>query len=160
LVSCDQRQRPWLDPQEALSVAEDSLKITVDYDALNLLYSLQSRQKAVAERFLEDVLTGIQTYGIGNSAATNIALSLLGAWSENNRALKDPAAIRTIASLSLSNLNDETARELSNMIVNALLSNGPAKTVAAHGRIFIDGPSTLYPGQVHGMFQQLKPILG
>ena len=147
------------DPQEALSVAEDSLKITVDYGALNLLYSLQSRQKALAERFLEDVLNGIRTYGIGNSAATTIAINLLSTWIENNRAAKDPAAPRTTANLSLSNLNEETAREISNMIINALLSNGPAKTVVANGRAFIDGPSTLYPGQVQGMFQQLKPIL-
>jgi hypothetical protein len=45
------------------------------------------------------------------------------------------------------------------MIIDALLSNGPAKTVVANGRAFIDGPSTLYPGQVQGMFQQLKPML-
>ena len=147
------------DPQEALSVAEDSLKITVDYGALNLLHSLQSRQKALAERFLEDVLNGIRTCGIGNSAATTIAINLLSTWIENNRTAKDPAAPRTTASLSLSNLNEETAREISNMIINALLSNGPAKTVVANGRAFIDGPSTLYPGQVQGMFQQLKPML-
>jgi hypothetical protein len=147
------------DPREALSVAEDSLKITVDYEALNFLYSLQSKDKAIAERFLEDILSGIRTYGIGNSAATTLALNLLRAWSENKRALKDPDATRTITALTLSNLDDATARELSNLIIDALLSNEPARTVVAHGRSFIDGPSTLYPGQVYGMFQQLKPML-
>lgn len=147
------------DPEEALGLAEESLKITVDYDALNLLYSLQSQQKTIAERFLEDVLSGIRTYGIGNSAATNIALTLLRTWIENNRAAKEPAAQRTTANLSLSNLNEETAREISYMIINALLSNAPPRTVTAFGRMFIDGPSTLYPGQVHGIFQQLKPML-
>ena len=146
------------DPQEALSVAQDSLKFGIDYQALNLLYTLKS-QKAIAERFLEDILNGIRTYGIGNSSATPIALSLLRTWIEDNRTATDPSAPRTTSSLSLSNLDEETARELSNLLINALLSNAPPRTVVAFGRSFIDGPSTLYPGQIYGIFQQLKPIL-
>jgi hypothetical protein len=147
------------DPSEALAVAEDSLKITLDYGALELLYSLQSRQKAVAERFLADILDSIRTYGIGNSSVTPIALTLLRTWIENNRAAKDPAAQRTTTSLTLSNLDEATARELCNLIINALLIDAPARTVVGFGRRFIDGPSTLYPGMISGMLQQLKPML-
>lgn len=147
------------DPGEALRVAEDSLKIALDYEALNLLHSLQSQQKVLAERFLEDILNALRTYGIGNSPATPIAMSLLRTWTENNRAAKDPATPRTTTSLSLSNLNEETARELSSLVINALLSDAPARTVGAFGRRFIDGPSSLYPGQMYGIFQQLKPML-
>jgi hypothetical protein len=147
------------DPSDALSVAEDSLKIALDYEALNLLYRLQSQQKALAERFLDDILTGLRTYGIGNSPAAPIALNLLRTWSENNRVAKDPSAPRTTAVLSLSNFDEGTARELANMIIDALLSKEPARTVTAYGRTFIDGPSSLYPGQINGIFQQLKPLL-
>jgi TolA-binding protein len=49
------------DPNEALAVAEDSLKIALDYEALNLLSALQSKQKAAAERFLEGILNAIRT---------------------------------------------------------------------------------------------------
>lgn len=147
------------DPSEALAVAEDSLKIALDYGALELLYSLQSRQKAAAERFLEDILVGIRTYGIGNSSVTPIALTLLRTWIENNRVAKDPAAQRTTTSLTLSNLDEATARELCSLIINALLSDAPARTVVGFGRRFIDGPSTLYPGMIPGMLQQLKPML-
>lgn len=148
------------DPSEALSLAEDSLKITLDYEALSLLYNLQSQQKAVAERFLEDILDGIRTYGIGNSSATPVALSLLNTWIENNRAAKDPSAPRTTPNLSLSNFDEGTARELSNMIIDALLSNAPARTVSAYDRkLEFDGRSALYPGQIFGMLQQLKPML-
>lgn len=147
------------DPGMALAVAEDSLKISLDYGALELLYSLESRQKAVAERFLEDILEGLRTYGIGNSSATPIALTLLRTWIENDRASKDPAAPRTTRSLTLSNLDQATARELWNLIINALMNDAPARSVVGFGRRFIDGPSTLYPGMIQGMLQQLKPML-
>ena len=141
-----------------MSVAEDSLKITVDYESLNLLNSLQSKDKALGERFLEDILTGIRTFGIGNSSATNIALALLRGWNDN-RVLKNASAAQSTEGVSSPHLTDDAARELSNLIFNALLSNGSARTVVAYGRSFIDGPSTLYPGQAYGVFQQLKPML-
>ena len=149
------------DPDQAVSLAEESLKIGVDYEAMNLLLNLQSQRKALAERFLDDVMGGIRTFGIGNSAATPIAINLLRTWVEENRSKSDPSASRTTASLSLSNLNENTARELSNMIINAVTSNAPDKPAYPniHGYGFVDGPSTLYPGQLQGIFQQLKPIL-
>jgi len=147
------------DPNEALAVARDSLKISFDYESLNLLYTLQSQHKALAERFLEDILNAIRTYGIGNSAATPVAITLLRTWVENNRAAKDPAAPRTTSNLTLSNLNEETARELCNLIVSALLTEGPARTVTGFGRRFSDGPYSFHPGMIHGMLEQLKPVM-
>jgi hypothetical protein len=147
------------DPNEALAVARDSLKISFDYESLNLLYTLQAKDKAIAERFFDDVLNAIRSYGIGNSAAAPVAITLLRTWVENNRAAKDPAAPRTTSSLTLSSLNEETARELCNLIVSALLSEGPSRTVTGFGRRFIDGPHTFYPGMIYGMLEQLKPVM-
>ena len=147
------------DPDQAMSLAQESLKTNVDYEALSLLYNLQSQRKALAEKFFDDVMVGIRTFGIGNSAATPIAMTLLRTWIENNRAAQDPNASRTTASLALSNLNENTAREISNMIINALTSNVPSGTQYAYGRRSIDGPTIMYPGQLQGIFQQLKPIL-
>jgi hypothetical protein len=147
------------DPNEALRVAEDSLKISLDYEALNLLYSLQSQQKSMAERLLDDILDAIRAQGIGNSSATPIAMSLLRSWTENNRALKDPAAPRTTTTITLANLNEQTARELSNLIINAVMSDAPSATVVSFGRRSLGGRAYLYPGMVQGIIQQLKPIL-
>src|SRR5262249_48887134 len=146
------------DPDQAVSLAEQSLKINVDYEALGLLNTLQSQGKALAERFLDDIMGGIRTFGIGNNAATPIALNLLRTWVENNRAAQDPSFSRTTTSLTLSNLNENTAREISNIVINAVTSTASARTVSAFGKI-IDGPSTLYAGQLQGIYQQLKPIL-
>ena len=148
------------DPNEALAIARDSLRISLDYSALELLYNLHSQQKAIAERFLDDILNAIRTYGIRNSTATPIAITLLRTWIENNRAIRDPAAPRTTANLSLSNLNEQTARELSTMIFDAMLSDAPPTGIAiASGRRSFYGGATLYPGMIHGMFEQLKPIM-
>ena len=147
------------DPNEALRVAEESLKIALDYESLNLLYSLQAQQKTIAEKFLDDILNGIRTYGIGNSSATPIAFNLLRTWTENNRATKDPSAPRTTTTLSLSNLNEQTARELCDLIINAVLSDAPATSFVSVGRRAIMGRATFYPGMIQGMLQQLKPIL-
>src|SRR5262245_6477685 len=76
------------DPNEALAIARDSLKISLDYESLNLLYNLQSQNKPIAERFLDDIMSAIRTYGIGNSAATPVAIMLLRTWVENSRAAK------------------------------------------------------------------------
>jgi hypothetical protein len=94
-----------------------------------------------------------------NSAATPVAMTLLRTWIDNNRAIKDPAAPRTTSSLALGNLNEQTARELSNLIISALLSDSPERTSVVFGRRSIDGPSSWYPGMSYGMIQQLKPIL-
>ena len=81
-------------------------------------------------------------------------------WIENNRAIKDPTAPRTTANLSFSNLNEQTARELSTMIFDALLSDAPpTRIVTASGRRFFYGGATSYPGMIHGMFEQLKPVM-
>jgi len=147
------------DPNEGLAVARESLKQALDYEALSFLYNLQTQQKPVAERFLEDILTAIRSYGSGNSTATPVAMTLLRTWIDNNRAIKDPAAPRTTSSLALGNLNEQTARELSNLIISALLSDSPERTSVVFGRRSIDGPSSWYPGMSYGMIQQLKPIL-
>ena len=147
------------DPAEALAIAEDSLKISIDYESLSLLNALHSKDKKLAERFLDSIIKSIRTFGIGNSAATPIALNLIRTWSENVRAANDPAAPRTTTSLLLSNLNEETARELTNLIADSLLSDGTVNTTTAFGRTFIDGPSSMYPGMIQGIVQQLKPIL-
>ena len=147
------------DPDQAVSLAEESLKINIDYDALSLLQNLQSQRKALAEKFFDDVMAGIRAFGIGNSAATPIALTLLRTWIENNRATQDPTVSRTTANLTLSNLNENTARELSNMIINAITSSAPAGTQYPYGRQIIDGPISFYPGQLQGILQQLKPML-
>ena len=147
------------DPDQAVSLAEESMKINLDYEALSLLYNLQSQRKALAEKFFDDVMSGIRTDGIGNNAATPIALNLLRTWIDNNRVAHDPDASRTTSNLSLSNLNENAAREISNMIINALTGNAPAKTLQTYGRRFIDGSTGFYPGQLLGIYQQIKPIL-
>ena len=147
------------DPGEALSIAEDSLKIAIDYEALTLLHALHSKQKGLAERFLDSIIKSIRAYGIGNSAATPIALNLIHTWSENVHAAHDPAAPRTTNSLSLANLNEQTARELTNLIVDALLSDGTVKTATAFGRTFVSGTSSMYSGLMQGIVHQLKPMM-
>jgi hypothetical protein len=92
------------DPDQAVSLAEESLKINVDYEALSLLNNLQAQRKALAEHFFDDVMAGIRSSGIGNNAATQLAVNLLRTWVDNNRAAQDPSAPRTTSGLSLSNL--------------------------------------------------------
>ena len=147
------------DPDQALALAEESLKVNVDYGALNFLQNLQSQRKALAERFLDDLMAGIRTSGIGNNQATPIALNLLRTWVDNNHAAQDPSASRTTANLSLSNLNESTAREISNIILDALTSNASSNTIQPYGRRYIDGSGGFYPGQLIGIYQQIKPIL-
>jgi len=143
------------DPDLALSIAEDSLKVGLDYEAINLLQSLQSK-KQLAERFLDDIIGAIRTSGIGNNAATPIAVNLLRIWSDNNKTAANPSAPRTTVQINVANLNDQTARELTTMVVNALvkerLSLLPGTSRA------IDGPE-FYPGQIAGLIPMLKPML-
>ena len=144
------------DPNEALGLARDSLKIAFDYESLNVLYNLQSQNKAVAERFLDDMMAAIRTFGIGNSAATPVATTLIRTWVENNRAAKDPAAARTTTSLTLSNLNEEMARELCTLVFNAMLTEGDVRLVNSSAR---REPYTMYPGMIQSMIEQLRPVM-
>src|SRR5262249_55774432 len=98
------------EPDPGGGLAAECFKINVDYEALSLLYNLQSQRKPLAEKFFDDVMVGIRTFGIGNNATTPIALTLLRTWVENNRASQDPTTSRTTASLALSNLNENAAR--------------------------------------------------
>jgi hypothetical protein len=151
------------DPQEALSLAEDSLKNGIDYDSINMLYSLQSQDKSAAEKLLGDILTRLRTDDfIRSPASLNIATTLLRSWIETNRPSSDHPVQRTTVDLSLSNLNEQTARELSTILVKAVLNNSPASVRGdAVGSIVVDGGRSFrsYPGQTIGMLQQLKPLL-
>ena len=150
------------DPQEALSLAEDSLKLGIDYESINMLYSLQSQDKSAAEKLLGDILTRLRTDDfITSPASVNIATTLLRSWIETNRPASDQSQ-RTTVNLSLSNLNEQTARELSTILIKAVLNNSPASFPgAAVGSIVVDGGRSFrsYPGQMMGILQQLKPLL-
>jgi hypothetical protein len=151
------------DPQEALSLAEDSLKLGIDYEAMNVLYRLQSQDKSAAERFLGDILNRLRTDDFSRSpASVNIATTLLRTWIESNRPASDQPAQRTTVNLSLSNLDEGTARELSTILINAVLNNAATGSGGvAVGSMVIEFGRTLYsfPGQMFGILQQLKPLL-
>jgi hypothetical protein len=151
------------DPQEALSLAEDSLKLGIDYEALNLLYRLQSQDKSAAERFLGDILNRLRTDDFSRSPASGmIATTLLRTWIESNRPASNLPGQRTTVNLSLSNLDERTARDLSAILIKAVLNIGPASFGGvAVGSMVVDGGRTFrsYPGQMIGILQQLKPLL-
>src|SRR5262249_10796867 len=143
------------DPDLALSIAEDSLKVGLDYEVMNLLQSLQSK-KPLAERFLDDIIGAIRTSGLGDNAAAPIAVNLLRIWSDNNKVAANPSATRTTIQINVANLNDQTARELTTMVVNALVKE-PLSLLPSATRT-IDGPG-FYPGQLAGLIPMLKPML-
>ena len=148
------------DPQEALSIAEDSLKQGIDYESMNLLNALQSSDKPTAEKFLGDILNSLRSAEFKKSPGSwSIALMLLRTWIENNRPAQDgPGVQRNTANISLSNLDKQTARELSNLIISAALNDGPAGW--GGDRTIVDGGFFgSYPGQGGGFLQQLKPML-
>src|SRR5713226_4983874 len=150
------------DPREALSLAEDSLKLGTNYETMNLLYRLQSQDKAAAERFLGDILNRLRTDDFSKSPASlNITMILLRTWIESNRAASDPEGQRTTVNLSLTNLDEQTARELSNILINAVLNDAPTSSGVAVGSMVIDLSRSFrpYTGQVIGILQQLKPML-
>jgi hypothetical protein len=149
------RQMVSKDPDLALSIAEDSLKQGLDWEAMNLLQSLQSK-KPLAEKFLDDIIGAIRTSGIGNNAETPIAVNLLRIWSDNNKVAANPSATRTSIQINVPNLNDQTARELTTMVVNALLREPLSKLPSASRTI--DGPD-FFPGQLAGLIPMLKPML-
>ena len=151
------------DPQEALSLAEDSLKLAIDYEALNLLYKLQEQDKAVASRFLGDILNRLRTDDFNKGPASwNIAGVLLRTWIESNRPASDQPGERSTVNLSLSNLDERTARELSNILINAALNNPETDSSVGMGSPVVDDGGRSfrsYSGQTFGILQQLKPLL-
>lgn len=150
------------DPREALSLAEDSLKLGTNYETMNMLYRLQSQDKAAAERFLRDILSQLRTDDFSKSPASlNIAATLLRTWIESNRPASDQPRQRTTVSLSLTNLDEQTARELSDLIIKAALNSGSSFSGPGSGELVIDGGLSFrsYSGQMAGILQQVKPML-
>jgi hypothetical protein len=150
------------DPKAALTVGEDSLKLGLGQDATHLLYSLNTSDKAGAETFLNDILKQLRTGESSKSqAAPYIALTLLRSWIDSNHPSSDQSAERPTSGLSLANLNADTARELSGIIINAVLSSGSSNSGADFAPVFMEGegPAGVYPGQLLGIIQQLKPML-
>jgi hypothetical protein len=150
------------DPREALSVAEDSLKLGTNYETINLLYRLQSQDKAVAERFLGDILSRVRTDDFSKSPASlNITMILLRTWIENNRAASGQEGKRITVNLSLANLDEQTARELSDLVVKAMLNTRATSGAELSPMVSDDGVGSFgrYPGQVIAILQQLKPML-
>lgn len=149
-------------PKEALAVAEDSLKLGLGQEATSLLYNLNSRDKAAGETFLNVILKQIRSGESSKSqAAPYIALTLLRNWIDSNRAAPDQAAGQP-SGQSLAGLNVDTARELSGIIINAILNDGSAAGGNA-GATVIDGDGGFdvytYPGQLLGIIQQMKSML-
>jgi hypothetical protein len=147
-------------PAEALSIAEDSLKQGIDYQATNFLYTLQSKDKTAAEKFLGDILNRIRTDDLSRTPASlNAAMNLLRAWTESNRPASGQPTFRTTVNVSLTGLNEQVARELSSLIVNAVM-NTAVGSVRVIGKV-VDSPISgrIYPGQMYGLLQQLRPML-
>jgi hypothetical protein len=134
----------------------------LDQNATNLLYSLNSQDKAAGDTFLNDIMRQLRTVESGKSqAAPYIAMTLLRNWIDANRAAPDQSGERPASGLALTNLNADTARELSGMIINEVLNSGA--TGAGEGLVPLgfDGGGYYgsYPGQLLGIVQQLKPML-
>jgi len=147
-------------PTEALTIAEDSLKHGIDYQATNFLYALQSKDKASAEKFLGDILNRLRTDDLSRvPTSMNAAMTLLRTWIENNRPTSGQPTLRTTGNLSLNSLNEQTARELSSLIINSLVSTA-ISSGSVIGKV-VDSPISgrIYPGQMYGTLQQLKAML-
>lgn len=151
------------DPKTALMIGEDSLKLGLGQDATNLLYNLNSQDKAAAETFFNDIMKQLRSGESSKSqAAPYIALTLLRTWIEANRTVPDKSGERLPSGLSLPNFNADTAAELTGMIINEVLSSGASNSGDQRGPQIIDGEggfASYYPGQLLGIIQQLKPIL-
>jgi hypothetical protein len=136
------------DSKEALRIGEESLKNGIDYESINLLYKLQPQDKAAAEKLLGDIMGRLRIEDFTkNPASLYIALTLLRTWSENNHTA-DQALSRTTVHISLANLDEQAARELSDIII-AAMTNGPGSS-AQYGSL---------SGHMPGILQQLKPIM-
>ena len=150
------------DPKQALLVGEDALKLGLDQNATSLLYSLNSQDKAAADTFLSDIMKQLRTSESSKSqAAPYIALTLLRNWIDANRAAPDQSGEEPRSGLALTNLNADTARELSGMIINEVLNGGSTEVGEGLNPLVIDGGGYYgsYPGQLQGIIQQLKPML-
>ncbi len=138
------------DPRKALAAAEDSLKFGLDYETMSLLQRFESSDKAVGEIFLGDILSRLRSDDFNKSpASSSIALTLVRTWIENNRPPSIPPPPRTTTPLTLPNFDELTARELTDIVLAAALSNGPGDSAAYQ----------LHAGQVTGILQQLKIML-
>lgn len=155
------------DPQEALSLAEESLRVSIDNDAINLLNSLQSRDKAAAEKLLGIIMNRVRTDDFSKSpAAMNITVNLLRAWIEGNRPADHPGK-QMVVNLSLSNIDEQTARELSNIVIREVINSAAVRSgappvtrvMAGGGLVGYNESFHSYPGQLIGILQQLKPML-
>jgi hypothetical protein len=136
------------DSKEALRIGEEALKNGIDYESINLLYKLQPQDKSAAEKLLGDIMGRLRIEDFTkNPASLYIALTLLRTWSENDHAADQGS--RTTVHISLSNLDEQAARELSGIIINAAMNNGPG----------ISPQYRLLSGHLPGVLQQLKPMM-
>ncbi|HYV06786.1 MAG TPA: hypothetical protein VFB82_19480, partial [Blastocatellia bacterium] len=112
------------DVNEAVRIAEESLKRGIDYEAVNLLHRIySSTNKAPADRLLASMLGRLRSEDFSrNTSAWYVAMTLLRTWSENNRIPN--GGQRTTSNISLANLNDQTARDLSDSIISAVMNDG------------------------------------
>jgi hypothetical protein len=137
------------DSKEALRIGEEALKNGIDYESINLLYKLQPQDKPAAEKLLRDIMGRLRIEDFTkNPASLYIALILLRTWSENNH-VADPGVPRTTANISLANLDEQAARELSGIIINDAMNNGPG----------ISPEYRLLSGHLPAVLQQLKPMM-
>lgn len=132
------------DPPQALAAGQDSLNSAVDYESLNLLYALQSKDKGAAEIFFQSLMGRLRAdrFSKGTSASS-VALTLLRAWADNNRSASEQPAQRTTTEISLPGLNEQSARELSSLILTEVLGDSAG----------------VYPGQRYAILQQLKSLI-
>lgn len=137
------------DVNEALRIAEESLKKGIDYEAINLLYKLYSPDKAPAEKFLTAILQRLRTEDYAkNPTSWYVALTLFRTWSENNH-LPEQGRQRTTFNISLPNLNEQAARGLSSSIIGAVIDNGPGGSPQLYA----------FSGHNSGNLQQIKALL-
>jgi len=136
------------DVNEALRIAEESLKKGIDYEAINLLQRLASPDKAPADRLLTSMLGRLRSEDFSkNPGAWYVALTLLRIWSENNRI---PAqGQRTTYNISLPRLNEQAARELSSSVIAAVMNDG----VGGSPQLY------LFSGGGSGNLQQIKMLM-
>jgi len=130
-------------PAQALAIGEDALKLGIDYNAINLIYGLQTTDKQAAERFLQSLLKRLRSDFIRSPAAPSVALVLLRAWSDNTSGSPE----RNVSEISLTGLNETVARELCTLLLTSL---DPARTADS---------MQIYYGRYPGVLEQLKPLL-
>jgi len=131
------------DPAQAAMLGADALKFGNDYQAVSLIYRLQTADKAAGERFLQSLLTHLRNDGFSsNSSASSVATTLVRSWFDNKSASAATTTNRT-PPIELSGLNEATARELVGKLLTTVLGD----------------QSRIYPGQSYAILEQMKPIL-